>query len=214
MPIASRALNRLGPSGRDDGDRQQQRREGEEDVHEAHERCCRSSPTCSRRARRCVDPMKIAKPIAASPITQRRPGAEDHAAEHVAEVAVGAEEVLRLVRRAAEQVDARRGPLLDARLDAEQRLVRVVGARSASAKTATKTRNAEDDQPDDGGALAQDAAQRVAPQAATCARRRRRRRSPSGSTRRPGASDAVDSSRPDPRVEEAVRDVDDRFTTT
>ena len=37
MPMASCALIRLGPSDRHDGDREQQGREREQDVHEAHE---------------------------------------------------------------------------------------------------------------------------------------------------------------------------------
>ena len=67
---------------------------------------------------------------------ERDPGAMDDPAELVADVAVGAHDVLRLARRAAEQVDARRARLLDALLDADAGPGRADTARSASAKTA------------------------------------------------------------------------------
>ena len=128
MPIASSALIRLGPSSGHDGDRQQQRREDQQDVHEAHQDVVGPAADEAGDAPMVV-PTTIAKPTVAKPTEQRYPRAVDDPAEHVADVAVGAEQVLRLVGRAAQEVDARRGPPLDALLDAEQRLVRVDGSR-------------------------------------------------------------------------------------
>ena len=86
----------------------------------------------------------------------------DDPAEHVAEVAVGPEDVLRLVGRTAEQVDARRRPPLDPGLVPEQALVRVVRGDDVG-EDRDEDEEAEDQQPEHGGALAQDVAQRVAP---------------------------------------------------
>ena len=163
MPIASRALNRPWPDGGDDDDGQEQRRESEQDVHEAHEDVVGPARhVAGHRADRRPDEDREADRGEAD--DQRRPGAVDDPAEHVAEVAVGAEDVLRLVGRAAEQVDARRRPALDAGLDAEERLGRVERGDLAG-EHGHEEEHREDGQPDDRGALAQDVAGGVPPQA-------------------------------------------------
>ena len=53
------------------------------------------------------------EPDRQDPDLQRHPGAEDDPAELVAQVRIETHDVLRLVRRAAEEVDARRLAALD-----------------------------------------------------------------------------------------------------
>ena len=82
-----------------DGDREEQRGEGEDHVHEAHERVVRPSRDMYPARAPIVVPTRIAKPIAASPTIERRARPVHDPAEDVAEVAVGPEQVLRLVGR-------------------------------------------------------------------------------------------------------------------
>ena len=91
-PMASWALTSPLPRTRDDGDGQEQGREGEQDdVHDAHEDVVGHAAGVARRRAPMIAPMMIAKPTTTRPMRQRDPGAVDDAAEDVADVAVGAE---------------------------------------------------------------------------------------------------------------------------
>jgi hypothetical protein len=112
-----------------------------------------------------IEPMMIATP------TVRTPRAEHDPAEDVPAVPVQAEVVLRPILRAAEQMDARRVlpvGLGQALLDAD-RDVRVVGGDHRR-EDGGANEDREQDQPDLGGALAEDRPGRVAPQVARAAR--------------------------------------------
>jgi hypothetical protein len=98
------------------------------------------------------------------PVMMAKPRPVEHAAVEVAHVAVGAEEVLRLVIRTAEDVDARRGPLLDV-LDADERLLGVVGGQDRC-KDGQKNERAQNRHADDSRPVVDQTAQGLAPGAA------------------------------------------------
>ena len=111
-------------------------------------------------------PMTIAKPTVMKPTWSETRDAVDDPAELVAQVRVEAHQVLRLVGRAAQEVDARRRAARDVGLaQVEQRHDRIV-RRDERREDGDQEQEREDDEPDDRGALAQDVAQRVAPQRA------------------------------------------------
>ena len=103
-------------------------------------------------------PTTIATPTVTNPMSSEHPAAEDDPRVLVADVAVEPEDVLRLARRTAQEVDARGGPHLGACLvRVEHRLVRVVGPDDVG-EDGDEDQEREDREPDDRGSLAQDVA--------------------------------------------------------
>ena len=123
MPIASRALIRPGP--RTETMAIASSREGKASSTSITRMMTLSDPAAQvagQRAQRRPD--DDGEPDGREADDQREARAEEHPAELVAHVAVHAQDMLRLFRRAPEQMDARARSLLDAFLEADQHLIR------------------------------------------------------------------------------------------
>ena len=149
---------------RDHGDRQDQRREGKQHVHEPHDQVVEPAPGVARdRPEHGADEDREAD--RRDPDQQRDAGAEDDSAVLVATVAIDPQEVLRTRGRAAEEVDAgaqlagRDQPLLDAGGG-----VGVMGGDHGS-RDRDRQQDAEQQEADLRHALARDVAPRVGPEA-------------------------------------------------
>ena len=143
-------------------------------------------------------PTTIAKPTVTKPIRQRHAGAVDDPAELVAHVGVDAQQVLGLLRRAAQEVDAGCRQALDAVLVAEQDLVGRI-ARELVGEQGDEHEEPEQDQAHDCVALAEHAAAACRATGWPVARGWARPATPAGAM----AVMCGPSSEADPRVEAA-----------
>ena len=149
------AWYRPGPEHRDDGDREDEAGKGEDDVEGAHRDVVRTTAgKPGDRAQRRPDDDR--EPDCQDPDLQRDPRAEDDPAELVAQVGVETHDVLRLVGRAAQEVDARRLATVDAGLAGVEHRHEGIVRGDDRGEDRDQHHGAEDDQAGDGRALAQD----------------------------------------------------------
>ena len=135
MPMASTMLGTLWSSRKvDDGEGQQQRREREQHVHDAHQAGLGPLAEVAGRRGRSSPPMHSPSTIEAKPDGQGHPSAPDGRAEHVASEVVGAEPVGGSADRAA-GVSAPTGP------------VGLVELGTRSGRTSSASRTTSDEPP-------------------------------------------------------------------
>ena len=169
-PDRELGIDQTGAERGHDPDRQQQAGEGQHDVHEPHQDVVEvAAHVPGHGADEAADDDREADGQEAD--LERDAAGEDDPAEHVPEVAVRAHEVLRLVRRAAQGVDARRRAALDAGLDWAKVLTLPEG-RDLLGEDRHQDDDQQDRQADDRVALAEDVAKRCPSRATTSYRRR------------------------------------------